>query len=206
VFTLLLIYAVAVSLTSGKNGSNYNYFLEWNLACCPLAALSVFRGVSSWKHEQRWDPAVVLLSVLPIVILCGALPDAILRLHPTDPVAVHREEQSRVKNYASIINLIQQTQGPVLSEDMVLLLRAGKEVPAEPAILRELTVAGLWDERQFVKMIQEHRFPLIVVEDLWNWKRYTPTVAAAINTAYSPTREFGTYRVYEPRDPRRIGL
>jgi hypothetical protein len=203
VCSFLLIYAILVSLTSGKNGSNYNYFIEWNLACCPLAALVVFRAVGCWPRERPWSPSLVMAGILPILMVSAGLPEAILRLHPVDPSAMQREEKSRAENYESIVSIIQRAQGPVLSEDMVLLVKAGKEVPAEPAILRELSSVGLWDERPFVKMIEEHRFPIIVVEDLSNWKRYTPTVARAISGAYSVTREFGTYRIYEPASTSR---
>jgi hypothetical protein len=193
VLTLMWTVAFAVSLTSGKNGSNYNYFLEWNIASCPLAILMIFCGPRFWKSDPR---VALIIGVLPFLMLCGAMPEAIMRLQLTD--AAKREERTRIDDYAALVNLIRHAPGPILSEDMVLLLRAGKDVPAEPAIMRELATSGTWDERPFVEMIEQRRFPMIIIEDLGNWKRFTPTVSAAIGKAYAPSHEYGTYKVYEP--------
>lgn len=194
VLTLMWILAFVVSLSGGKNGSNYNYFLEWNIVSCPLAVLMVFRSPWSWSH----NPRAVLVGILPLLVVCGAMPEALLRVRLNESDAARQEQQTRVDNYATLINLIQQAPGPVFSEDMVLLVKAGKDVPAEPAIMRELSLSGTWDERPFLKMIEQHRFPIIIVEDLWNWKRYTPEVSAAITRSYTQTREYGTYKLYEP--------
>ena len=194
VLTLMWILAFAVSLSSGKNGSNYNYFLEWNIVSCPLAVLMVFRSPWSWSS----NPRTALVAILPLLVLCGAMPDALLRLRLNESEAARQEQRTRVENYATLVNLIQQAPGPVFSEDMVLLVKAGKDVPAEPAIMRELSLSGTWDERPFLQMIEQRRFPIIIVEDLWNWKRYTPEVSAAIARSYTRTREYGTYQLYEP--------
>src|SRR5262249_2935812 len=41
---------------------------------------------------------------------------------------------------------------------MVLLLRAGQAVPIEPAIFADLTLTGIWDQRPFLNLIQDHEF------------------------------------------------
>jgi hypothetical protein len=69
--------------------------------------------------------------------------------------------------------------------------------------MRELSLSGTWDERPFLEMIEQGRFPLIIVEDLWNGRRYTPEVSAAIARSYARTREYGTYKLYEPVAHRR---
>jgi hypothetical protein len=198
VFSLLLVLAFAVSLTSGKNGSNYNYFIEWNIACIPLATLLVFRVVRPLGVQPSWSPALGLAAILPMVMLAGNLPDAVLRLRPIDPAEEQRKRKESGENYAAVIKLIQEAKGPVYSEDMTMLVKAGKEVVAEPSIIRELSSVGLWDERPFLQMIEQHRFPVIVIQDLGNWKRHSPTVARAIRQAYSITREIGEYKIYEP--------
>ena len=192
---LLLVYSFIVSLTSGKNGSGYNYFIEWNIVCCCLCGLFLYRMLIS----RAWSGAVMVAYVLPLLILVGGIPERMLRLYPVARDAAQREEAFRVAAYARIVALIRDAKGPVFSEDMVLLIKAGKEVPAEPAILRELAANGTWDETPFLRMITERRFPLMVVEDLSNRRRYTATVAAAIDKAYSETMALGTYHILEPR-------
>jgi hypothetical protein len=109
-----------------------------------------------------------------------------------------KEHVSRLKSEAAVLELIERAKGPVLSEDMLLLVKAGKEVPAEPAIIQELASSGIWDERPLIRMIEENRFPIIVAEDIADRQRYTATVAAAITRAYSQTRDIGYFRIYEP--------
>jgi hypothetical protein len=83
----------------------------------------------------------------------------------------------------------------VLSENMILLIRAGKEIPAEPAIVQQLAETGMWDQGLLIKMIEDHRFPMIIVRNL---DRFTPMVADAITQSYPRLRSIGRYKVYEP--------
>jgi PII-like signaling protein len=194
---LFLISAVLVSFTSGKEGATYNYFLEWNLACCPLAGCALFRGLYGWRDSGRSTSVLAVAYVLPILIAIQGIPAAVKRLRPPDSAETLEEAETEGAN-AAMLNLINQAQGPVFSEDMMLLYKAGKEVPAEPAIIKSLATNGMWDEGPFLKMIEEHRFPMIVVFNL-STERYTPTVRAAIERWYSRTREIGRFKVYEPR-------
>jgi hypothetical protein len=62
-----------------------------------------------------------------------------------------------------LVNLIRKNPKPTLSDDMVLLVRAGQEVPLEPVIFNNLTATGIWDQRPFLKLIQDHAFGLIIL-------------------------------------------
>jgi|SRR6476660_7129934 hypothetical protein len=61
-----------------------------------------------------------------------------------------------------LVNLIRKNPKPTLSDDMVLLVGAGQEVPLEPIIFNNLTATGIWDQRPFLKLIQDHAFGLII--------------------------------------------
>jgi hypothetical protein len=88
---------------------------------------------------------------------------------------------------------------------MNLLYKTGKDVPAEPAMIQCLAKAGMWDERPFVRMLQERRFALIVTmlnrepDDRFSRQRYSPAVAAAIEQAYNQTATVGDYMIFQPR-------
>ncbi len=75
---------------------------------------------------------------------------------------------------------------------MVILQRAGQSVLWEPAIFAELGTNGVWDERPFLKMIEQRRFGFFVTAgdrgDKRFDERYNPAVAEAMRRAY-PRRE-----------------
>jgi hypothetical protein len=82
---------------------------------------------------------------------------------------------------------------PVISDDMVLLLRSGREVLWESSIFAELASTGRWDERPFVRRIRDGEFAFFVT---WGQRghyrfdeRYNPAVADAIDAAYPVKQE-----------------
>ena len=87
--------------------------------------------------------------------------------------------------------MIQAAPRPVISDDMVILLRNRKEVLWEPAIFAELASTGHWDERPFIELIRARRFSFFITEggrgDRIFDSRYTPAVASAMEEAY-PTK------------------
>ena len=88
-----------------------------------------------------------LVPVLPALQLCP-VPGSIGRLHAAR-LSPQRAQQAR-----ALLNRIRQVPGPVLSGDMVLLRRAGKEVGLEPAILAELSTRGRWREQTLIDMLR----------------------------------------------------
>ncbi|HEX4997494.1 MAG TPA: hypothetical protein VFY29_04685 [Terriglobia bacterium] len=200
VCSILLFYAITVSLTYGKTGSNYNYFLEWNMISCALAGLVLYRALASWRALRFWSPGPVLLLLTPILFGLEGVPTSAVRLLPQLDRQSIAENAERLASHEAALKLVQETSGPVYSEDMLLLVEAGKEVPAEPSIVTELAGKGFWNENLLISMIDGHRFPLIIVEDLSNRQRFTTAVAGAITRAYAPTKKIGIYQVLEPRD------
>ncbi len=92
--------------------------------------------------------------------------------------------------------------GPILSDDMVMLVRSGREVPLEPGVMHELARAGLWDERKLMDLIEEHRFAAIVTAydpgvPTFD-ERYLPATRSAIIRAYPKVETYGDYRMRLP--------
>ena len=195
VASIMLMVAVLVALTYGKTGSNFNYFLEWNLVCCVLAGLVVWR---CW--DRGWLVPLLLFHspVLPALILVLGLPFGIPSLLPATPEAL-RSVATRAQAQRDLVDLVRNARRPVFSEDMWLLLEAGKDIPAEPAIIRELATSGWWDETLFTRLIQDQAFEFVVTHGLERRQFYTPAVAAAIEESYVETRRIAHYEVYEPR-------
>jgi hypothetical protein len=69
---------------------------------------------------------------------------------------------------------------------MVLLMRAGKAVIYEPAIVTELAALGRWDERQLVRMVASGGFAFMLTNDdePGATRRRSPAVNEAMQTAY----------------------
>jgi hypothetical protein len=198
---LLALYSVLAGLTAmafGKEGSDINYFLEWNIALAPLAGVLLFRAVPRMGGLVKFSPARLAVLALPVLLLDAGFDQARtgwLRTLGTAPAA----DRQRAEVFEQALAEVQGTPGPVFSEDMELLYKSGKDIPAEPAMIQCLAKAGMWDERPFVRLIQERSFGLVVAYDLSSPERYSPAVSNAIRSAYQQTMMIGDYRIYRPR-------
>ena len=108
-----------------------------------------------------------------------------------------------------VLERIKQTQGPIWSEDLALTKLAGKDVIAEPAIVTELAIKGIWDQASFLDWIRERKFDLIVITSLRTFDRlskslearpvrFTPEMVSAIASYYPVVETIGNYRIYYP--------
>ncbi len=107
---------------------------------------------------------------------------------------------------AHLVDLIRQSRKPVLSEDMVLLLRAGQQLFIEPAIFTELAYTNYWDQQPLVKFIQDHGFGLIITQAQTMKVAiatglFTNEVARAIENSYPSVEDIGDYVVRHPSAP-----
>jgi hypothetical protein len=102
------------------------------------------------------------------------------------------------------VDRIRAATRPVLSDDMVLLLKAGKPVPWEPAIFADLAKMGGWDQNLIIDMIRARRFAFIITvqRDSTMYKAlYNPPVDAAIDAAYPDAESVGRYLIRSPPEP-----
>ena len=191
------LFAFIVSFTAGKAGAWYNYFLEWNIVCCALAGIVVGR---TWRQSRGvrmgWSVALVWL-------LVGAAAAGELRASRDYLRMVRGTSESwnqRVQDADLALAAVRSVKGPVLAEDMVLLVKAGKDIPWEHAIVTQLANVGLWDETPAIAMLERRVFDLVVVRKLDNPTRYTPTMRRAIEHAYYVAERIGeSYVIMRPR-------
>ena len=85
----------------------------------------------------------------------------------------------------------------VLSEDMTLLVMAGKPVPMEPAIFYVLSQTGAWDERPFVERIRRKEFAAVIVIHELD-QVFTKEMVTAIEANYCEGERVGHYHIYRP--------
>jgi hypothetical protein len=83
---------------------------------------------------------------------------------------------------------------------MTILMQAGKEVPAEHAIITALAINKQWDESTFVSRIEHGQFQAIVVRSSLEFRqRFTESVARAVRQRYSLSRKIGPFEIYLPK-------
>ncbi len=156
-----------------KSGGNFNYLIEWLCAGCIMVGVALCR-LTLDAREAAWRPAVML------AVLTASV--AWLPLRQT----LGLYDAAKLQHYAALIDRIAQASKPVSSENMTLLIQAGKQVVYEPAIVTELAELGRWDESSLVAMIRAQAFAFMLTADDTPslLTRRTAGVDAAMREAY----------------------
>jgi hypothetical protein len=202
ILTLWLVFATGMLFTLGKSGSKLNYLIEWMCVWSVLIGLLVasvsgrlFAEGGLAEEAQVRRRGAVLALLVPIALLAQVI------IMPTAR-DYRGGDQEEVRQLADLVVKIRDARQPVLSDDMVLLLKAGKEVPWEPAIFAELASTGRWDEQLIGRMIATREFAFIITrghrgEELYD-SRFTPAIDRAIHDAYPRTEEVGGRTLHLP--------
>jgi hypothetical protein len=196
-FLLLLFYFGLTSLMLvlvAKSGSNLNYFIEWMLAASVFAGLAVRDSASAARPSLI--AALVPAALGAQILLLPGSPPWTASMAPARQPALERLEAA-----------VRASPKPIISDDMVILMRSGKRVMWEPAIFAELASERVWDERPFIARIRAREFGFFVTvgdrgSRLFD-SRYTPAVAAAIDEAYPRRRLIAGYVVHLPAEAAR---
>jgi hypothetical protein len=188
VVTLWLSFAALTTLTAGKEGSAVNYFIELlYVSTIPVAMTAALAWQKIVSNRAPGNGGVV--RVLALSLTAGLL----VQLAAEKPYRYPRIDDPEGTNIQlALTREIAQSTRPVLSEDMVLLLRAGQEVPIEPAIFKELATVGTWDQAPFLQQLRNNAFAFVIMMDP---SRYTPEMLAAIAQAYPFEEKLGSYRI-----------
>ena len=207
VLGLDLCLALCTSLSYGKLGSGFHYFLEWNFVCCALASLLWVRALARWRSASRYSTAGAAVYLLVLLAALTGFPDSLRRVNEVFELTAGERHIKQVKraSAASVLSILQATPGPVFCENMMLVMKAHKEIPIEPGINCYLAKLGIWDESPFVKMIDTQKFGVIILRNLDN-AFWTEAMRAAIRDSYQPAGQIGDpavensyYVVYRPR-------
>jgi hypothetical protein len=207
VLGIQMAIALLVSLTFGKMGGGNHYFMEWNLACCPLAGLLFVRVLVRWRPSARYTLGGTAVFLLLLLVAVTGFPDSLRRIDSVFRLTygVRRVQDAEYSSAAAVLKIVQQTPGPVLCENMVVTMKAQKEIPIEPGIQCFLAKAGIWDQSGFLHMISTRQFGVIVMRSLTNGF-WTDQIVDAIGKNYLLAGQIGDeavgdsqYTVYRPR-------
>jgi hypothetical protein len=207
VLGLQLVGALFTTLTFGKAGSGVHYFLEWNFICCALAGMIFARVVARWNPRSQYSLGGTAIMLLIFLAALTGFPDSLRRINATYRITAGERmaQEARDSSAAAVLEVLVHTPGPVFCENMVLTMKAHKEIPIEPGIQCYLAKKGIWDESDFLNMITSQEFGVIVLRDIHN-NFWTRGMVNAIETNYAPSQEIGDerfdgchYAVYRPR-------
>jgi len=171
---------LAFSLGTAKVGAGSGYMLPLLAPAASLAALA-FAECSRYAR--------ILFAVFAAQIAVGLA---------TYPFPTPSELSQRDRVDLQLMQIMDRGDGPVLSENMSLLMRAGRPVPWEFGSITELSLLGIFDESPLVKRLQERQFKMLIVET-WEPQRFTPAIREAAQSNYLKTEEIPPYEIWRPR-------
>jgi hypothetical protein len=199
-FGFVALFGFVVSWGVGKEGASINYCLDWQLALCLLAGVFLVLFARNWTRRDQGMAFLrpllaLLLGAIALQLGVGDLWDANEAIGLIGSARERRAAQ-RLEE-ANLVKLISSFRGPVESDNMVALLRAGKPLPFEPSIIKATTEAGIFDENPLVKRTSEGFFDAFILRANLVDKLYTPRLLEAIRKNYK-LYPFGgsTYLVY----------
>ena len=186
--------AIIAAATISKQGASDNYFLEMDLVACWLSGLFVawLARRASFKPRR----AFVYLQMIVVFVLMLQCVTSFRQV----AAIVRSYQHPSIDRSHEVVNFIKQLPGEVYSEDMIILVQAGKEVPAEPAIISALAEDGKWDESGFIERIRRGQFSAVVIRwTLDNPQRFRKPIAQAIEERYYLIDDFYPFKVYLPK-------
>ena len=179
---VLIYFAIATVMLAMmfKSGSAVNYVLEWIVLVAIGAGVAVgdFIGwaADTAAGRKRW------LAAAPWLVAAQAL------VSYTMIADDYPKRAAQWHDFDKLSAVMRAAPGPIISDDMVLLLRSGKPVAIEPSIFAELSEKHVLDDRPVLGMLALRRFSMLLTE---GWpgdpvfdSRYSPAMAWAIETAY----------------------
>lgn len=182
-----------------KSGASVNYFIEWGCLVAIFAGLAVVDAAALALNRPPADKAHVLL--IPLIALL-AFQAYLLLNHAGNRLAGYAYRRAEM---VQLVELVKAAPKPIVSDDMVVLLRAGKSVVLEPSIYAELTGTGAWSERPFIEKIRAHDFAFLIAdgkagEEVYD-SRYSRTASQEILKEYPVVRSLAGYRLQFPAGP-----
>jgi hypothetical protein len=105
----------------------------------------------------------------------------------------------------AMIPILASTAGPILSEDMGLLMTSDKVLDYYSFQYSQLARAGRWDQAWELEQLRNRRRPLVILEggtrlDVDRYQRFTRDFLSELDRNYRHARTVGKFKLYEP-DP-----
>jgi hypothetical protein len=188
-FTLFWLASLAALSTIAKEGAAQNYFVEPYVATLLMAGLALGVLVEAGAVGTRAWPAAVLLAAAA----AGLVDRDLKRL----PQAIRAPDRAHA--FIALHEAVRATEGPILSENMSVLVVNERRTWVDPWAVMLLTKKGLWDPSVLVGDCRREMFALIVTETRL---REIPGFSECLDETYAPWMELGPYQLFRPgRNP-----
>ena len=177
---------VLSAMLIGKVGSAPNYLLELSVA------LSLAVGaLVAWSHRRRWlQAALILVVAVQVFGMVRWWSDTHLSYDgTTDTGPFTLWLPGEVAEIERVNEIIREAKGTVLTDVYIGLLPLnGQQIYYQPFELTQLARNGHWDQRPFLRALDEGEFAAILIrhDDYW-----TPETHERINERYEPVEEIG---------------
>ena len=182
----LLIYwvlSVASLVTVAKEGSGRNYLIEPWLATVLLAAVALPTATAGRGARSLAAGALLLAAAVGHY-------GGFHRL----PLAIERPDQAA--SFRRLWDVVRETDGPILSDNLAPLVLHGKPLLVEPHGLLVLKRANLVRTRPIVADCEAQAFALVVVEGVLD---AVPGVGDCLTAHYEVAEDIPPYRLLRPK-------
>jgi hypothetical protein len=186
VFLFYWLLNLLALVTIAKAGAAQNYFIEPWLATVLLAAIALPALVERFPAFARWSSPAVLVVVLAASfarVEANRLPQAI-------------RSPERARDFIALTEAVRSTDGPILSENLSILVVNRKAVLVEPFGLLQLSRKGLLRPDRVVRDCERGFFALVVTE---HRLREIPELAECLDRRYYAWQDLGPYQALRPR-------
>lgn len=196
---LYLTFALTSGLGAGTHGGNHNHFVEGLVAATLSAGVLAGRLLTSRRAGATYVAPVLLL-----VLSLAALNEGKLAGYNWLARDFRTPLGAEWAGWAQLAAFVTNDPGPVYSDNVGLLLVAGKEVRyTDPFTLTYAASTGQWDQRALVSRIERGEFSLIALRynvfvETGAAADLTPEMYAAIRSRYRLIERNVMY-LYRPR-------
>lgn len=178
-FTIYALFGGLSFLAIGKVGAASNYLIEAHIALYIYLGIRVSMLGDSLEGERvkKQIPAIVVIAVLlnlqavQLVRTSGSL---FSRPNP---------DRTSLEKGRMMLDIVGRFPDPILCEQPIFQLLAGKEVLFQPFIMAQLQKEGKWDQGAFLEDIRTGRFSLLVTgQDIYGTSHFWQYTGEAIES------------------------
>jgi hypothetical protein len=200
VFTvgLYMLIGWAMGFTIGKEGSNLNYLMSWNLCTALLSGVAVSYAAGPFPANAGAGRLLIVGLLLFTSVGCLEALRGLDYWGGMTPLARASLEQ-RVGRSKELEEAIRGMRGDVISEDMSAVVRAGKSVLFEPFIVGEQMKMGRIPESPLIERIERREFGGLVLDRGFRPPRFPREFLAAVDRHYVQSQQIGAFSVYVPK-------
>jgi len=183
---------------SGKTGASVSYFLEFEAAASLLLGTLTVRIVTflrsaTWT-SARWRGRTMAMLALAVLCWQATLGWSVKFREPDWDAVVYSQR---------VADLLSTATGPVVSEEMVLLHRAGRPIYFQPFIMTRLARDNRWDPAPLTRAMTHGDVSFVVlysaIGSVRYERRFPEGFRHALETRYRLREQIGHLGVYVPR-------